>query len=153
MSEITPISEAAHSIQEILNQIETQNDGLVIIDGLELLLKLIWNIVNQPNEPKFRTINSSKQKIQTTIFCLKGGIENLLLTLRFTKTDEVKYQFEKEEVNLLRKGIELIERLISNVKARFYKSADRVEVQGVPWSYYKWEALEESFSVNDPDVS
>ena len=65
--------------------------------------------MNQPGEQRYRTINSSKAKLQSVIFSLGEGAAKLFLALGFIKADEDRFVFELENVNVLRKAIELVE--------------------------------------------
>ena len=53
----------SEAIKTILDGIVAKNDAKKTLDGLELLLKLISNIVNKPTETKYRTVKSSIPKI------------------------------------------------------------------------------------------
>jgi len=70
-------------MQKILDEIVAKNDAKKTLDGLELLLRLINNVINKPTETKYRTIKTSIAKIQNTIFCLEGGISDLILAFGF----------------------------------------------------------------------
>ena len=58
------------AIQNLLDPILANNEAAKTIAGLELLLKLITNVINKPTEEKFKTINPGNERIKNTIFAL-----------------------------------------------------------------------------------
>ena len=51
------------AMQKILDEIVAKNDAKKTLDGLELLLRLINNVISKPTETKYRTIKTSIAKI------------------------------------------------------------------------------------------
>jgi len=75
-----------------------------VLDGLQLLLRLIDNIVKKPTETKYRTVKSTIPKIQGTVFSLGVRVPALLLAFGFTQTDAEHFVYEGEDLKLLMKG-------------------------------------------------
>jgi len=87
-----------------LAAIVDQNEDQPTLDGLNLLLRLIGNIIKNPKEMKYRTIKSSNAKIASTIFSLKGGIPSLIEAFGFVKTDDEHFVFNGDYFKVIMKG-------------------------------------------------
>merc|ERR1712226_1466803 len=109
----------SEAIKTILDGIVAKNDAKKTLDGLELLLKLISNIVNKPTETKYRTVKSSIPKIQSTIFSLEGGVGDLLLAFGFKQTDAEHFVYEGDDLKLIQKGQRLTEKVLEPVRYQF----------------------------------
>lgn len=81
---LSPLDEALRMIPEM--------------DTLEIIAKLIRNVVIQPNEDKFRRIRISNPKINSTVADVAGGMDTLL-AMGWTIAEE-----EGEEVLVVSKG-------------------------------------------------
>ena len=71
-------------MSDLISNIITENeDDKFVLDGLNLVVKLFTNIVQNPKEEKYRTIKSSNKTIETKILGLKGGIDELIIATGF----------------------------------------------------------------------
>ena len=129
--------ESVEKIKVILAEIVDKNEDRKTIDGLELLLKLIGNIVKSPTEVKYRTIKSSIAKIQNTIFCLEGGISDLIIEFGFVQTDAEHFVFVGDYLKVLSKGQKLTESAIEPLKVKFMTPEERS----------KWELLQQQKAI------
>ena len=125
------LKEKSAQIEKILADIVAKNEDKKTLDGLELLLRLIGNIVSKPTETKYRTIKSSIAKIQNTIFSLQGGISDLILAFGFVQTDAEHFVFVGDYFKVLEKGQRLTEKALEPVKVKFMTPEEKV----------KWETL------------
>jgi len=107
------------------------------LDGLELLLRLINNVVTKPTETKFRTIKTTIPKIQNTIFSLQGGINDLVLAFGFVQTDAEHYVFVGDYFKVLAKGQKLTEAALEPVKVKFMTPEEKA----------KWELLQQQKAI------
>lgn len=80
---------------------------------------MIDNVINKPGETKYRTIKTTIPKIQNTIFCLDGGISELILAFGFTQTDAEHFVFVGDYLKVIQKGHALTERALEPVKYQF----------------------------------
>ena len=62
----------------MLDEIVKNHSAKQSLDGLDILFRLLNNILKNPTEDKFRQIKSSNAKIASTLFALKGAKELLL---------------------------------------------------------------------------
>ena len=70
-------------IASIYDAAIAQNEDKAVLQGLEILYRLMTNILKNPNEDKYRAIKRSIAKIESTLFALKGDIPKLLLAIGF----------------------------------------------------------------------
>lgn len=86
---------------------------------MSLLERLVNNIIKDPNEQKYRGFKKSNAKIRDTVLALQGGIDDLIQTLGFTTSaDGEKYEFNGNDLKLLKRGTKCIEEAIEPVKIR-----------------------------------
>ena len=110
-----------------------KNEDKKTLEGLELLMRLVNNVVTKPTEQKFRTIKTTIPKIQNTIFSLQGGVSDLILALGFQQTDAEHFVFVGDYFKLLEKGQRLTEAALEPIKLKFM----------TPEEKKKWEVLQE----------
>lgn len=72
------------AIQEHLVKKLEDNSKSCYIDGLEILIKLISNVISFPSDAKFRKIRKENKTIREKLLSLKGMTE-LLLDIGFTE--------------------------------------------------------------------
>ena len=64
------------------------NEDKLTLEGLNLMLKLVSNIVGKPKEDKFRLIKKTNKVIEGKLFSLRGGVDLVFAQMGFTKADE-----------------------------------------------------------------
>lgn len=69
-----------------------QNSGEKLLEGVQILIKLLENIVREPDNPKFRTINLENKIIKNKLFSL-DRIVQFLETIGFVQVSDKKYLF------------------------------------------------------------
>ena len=72
-----------------------------MIQGCEILLKLFNNIINFPDDEKFRVINQQNQHLKTKLFNLKG-INEYLFDIGFSQIEENSLAFDSSPLILKR---------------------------------------------------
>ena len=97
---------------------ESNPDDKAVIGGFEILMKLIGNILNTPQDEKFRILKKSNKAIQTKLLSLKG-IPELIKALGYTDVDEESYVFIGDYFVVLRKGRELIENTHLSLRRKY----------------------------------
>ena len=70
-------------MEHIISEIVAQNDDQKVQTGLNLLLRLVSNIIEKPTEQKYRTIKNTNAKLQKDLFSLKGGVSALIQEIGF----------------------------------------------------------------------
>lgn len=68
------------------------------------------NIIKDPKEPKKRTVTKTIAKIQSTIFSLKGQVNELFERMGFVATDKDHFVFMGDYFKLLTKSLTLIDK-------------------------------------------
>ena len=106
-------------MNENLATIMAENEDKALLDGINLLLKLLGNIVAKPTEMKFRNIKKTNPRIASAIFSLKGGMEELLMNMGFRQDGEELLVFEGNAFATLNRGIKLTEEAVDPVKCKF----------------------------------
>ena len=91
-------------IKTQLHSIVSSNDAKKTLDGLEILLKLLQNIVSKPTEDKYRQIKGTIPKIASTLFALTG-VNFLLLHLNFEEIEPSVYIYLEPDVELLARAV------------------------------------------------
>ena len=76
-------------IQECLEAISKSNDAEKAIAGLDILHKLISNILKNPGDEKFRILKKSNKTIQSKLLSLQPqeSVTQLLENLGYVETD------------------------------------------------------------------
>ena len=83
-SDASCVSKTPKVVVTALGTFSTTHENAVARDALELVQKLLLNVIKNPDEPKFRIVKLDHQKLQTKLFCLSGGIA-LMQSLGFEK--------------------------------------------------------------------
>ncbi|KAI6226365.1 UBX domain-containing protein 6 [Aphelenchoides fujianensis] len=78
---------AAEPVEAAVLMIHSLNKGAQIEQGVPILVKYVTNIVNSPNESKFRRIKTSNKIFQEKVAPLKGGAD-FLKAVGFLEDDQ-----------------------------------------------------------------
>ena len=105
--------------------IVTENEDRATVEGLDLLVRLVNNIISKPSETKYRTIKTTIHKIQSTIWSLKGGIRYLLIAFGFQQVDDDHYVFVGEYFEVMKKGVKLTEEVLEPVRVKLMGPEER----------------------------
>ena len=62
-------------IRGLSQLIVASNPAKAALDGLDLLLRLVGNILKDQTNEKFRTLKKTIPKIKSTLFTLKGDVD------------------------------------------------------------------------------
>ena len=98
-----------------MKSICSSSDPKKALDGLEILLKLLQNIISKPAEDKYRQIKGTIPKIASTLFSLTGA-NFLLLHMNFEEVEPSVYMYLEPDVTLLQNAAELIHREVQTLK-------------------------------------
>ena len=82
-SDVYCVSKTPKVVVTALGTFSTTHKNAVARDALELVQKLLLNVIKHPDEPKYRIVKLANPKLQT-LFCLSGGIA-LMQSLGFEK--------------------------------------------------------------------
>ncbi len=102
----------------------SSSDPKKALDGLEILLKLLQNIVNKPTDDKYRQIKGTIPKIGSTLFSLTGA-NLLLLHMNFEEIEPSVYIYLDSDVSLLHHAVDLIQRELQPIRQSFMSKEDR----------------------------
>lgn len=108
-------------IKALLDEIVTNNeDDKATLAGLNLTIKLLSNIVSNPTEEKYRTVNASNKTIATKVFSLGAEVGLLFEIMDFIpNSEENTYIYVSENVRTLAHAVRLIEDAVEPVKCKF----------------------------------
>ena len=87
---------------------QCNQDEVQLVEGLLLFLKLIGNVIKNPNEQKFRVISKDNAKIKATLFALHGDIDELVQSAGYT-SHEKGYCYNAQDTQLLQRVLALTE--------------------------------------------
>ena len=98
--------------------ISSNNDDKALKTGVELVLKLVNNVVNKPTEEKFRTVNTVNKRIAADVFTLNGDLTDLFKLMGYSKQGD-NLVFEGNNFRTLKRGIRLTEEAIDPIQCKF----------------------------------
>lgn len=101
-----------------LHLITSTNDAKKTLDGLEILLKLLQNIVKNPLEDKFRQIKGTIPKIASTLFAL-SGVKQLLSLMNFTEIETNVFVYLDSDVHYIARNIHIVEDALLPIRMQF----------------------------------
>ena len=116
---------SVEKIETQLSLILSSNEEKKILDGLEILLKLMHNVLKDPRAEKFRTIKKTIPKIANTVFSLKGGIEELVLGIGYVATDAEHYVFVGDYFSLLKRSIAATEKALEPIRYKYMTEEEK----------------------------
>ena len=112
-------SDAHHNlVQAELDAIVATNKAKAALDGLEILHKLLQNIVKNPHEDKFRQIKGTNPKIQSTLMALQGA-KSLLKAMNFTEIEPDVFVFLEGDVHPIAKCCSMVDDKLMPVRMEF----------------------------------
>ena len=128
MQKLKQIDEAEHremreqTIQECITEIKKpeNNEKEALIAGMQILVKLIGNLIKNPTEQKYRTVNLANNTIKAKVLCL-SPLDKIMLMLEmmgYVKSEENPDQlvFVGNYFTVLRRGGAFIEEMINQLK-------------------------------------
>lgn len=90
-----------------------------MLNGMEILLRMLTNILKSPQEPKFRTVKGTIPKIQAALFSLAGDIGGFLTTIGFIEIEPSVYSFVEDDLSLVNKASLLVDEALDPVRIKF----------------------------------
>lgn len=118
------VAENRKMVARALDTKISQQDAPTALAAIELLLKLINNIVGNPSEPKYRQFRSNNPKISQTVLRCPGG-KDVLLALGFrTKVMEFEEHWVTEESPVLLRTLTEAASVLEN-----YRDLERVKIE------------------------
>lgn len=112
-----PKKSVPHKVEEFLSGNPTEN-------SIEVMKKLLGNVVREPSSEKFRKIRMGNPKIREAISEVKGGVE-VLESVGFTIRDEdgelwaIMEVPSEDRINSIKEAVEMLERGQSGVSLNF----------------------------------
>jgi hypothetical protein len=112
-------------LNDIVNNQNKGNDKAVL-DGLNILVKLANNVLNNPKEEKFRTIKKSNKAIQAKLLSIKD-VDEVIKAMGFTDVDEEHFVFIGDVFYTLKAGIKQIDVALEPIKVKYMSEEDRTK--------------------------
>lgn len=109
--QVNPQEELNAQIQGCLDVIVSKSDNDACIAGFDILHKLMQNILKDPTNQKFRTINRSNKAIASKLMRLKPEeeVEELLELLGYAKIDDDTSEMSGNKLGRLVQGARLVD--------------------------------------------
>ena len=98
------------------------------LDGAEILLKLLGNVIREPDNDKYRTIRLENKIIKERLLCLVG-VRDLLDEIGFKENDGQLCLTTNVLIARLRKYRDLLSERLENVKGRISSAGPSNEVK------------------------
>ena len=111
-------------IKSMLLEIKESHDEQEMMAALDILLKLIHNILKYPKDEKYRGIKKSNKTIASKLLNIEGMHEFLLFIGYEDGADS--YEFDYHKFTLLAKAKNIIQDVYDDIHVK-YMSADELE--------------------------
>lgn len=123
-------------IDEIVQNIYNKNEINTLITAFELLIKLFQNIINNPNENKFKNFKLTNEAIKTKILIIPE-IKDLLKVLGYENSSEDTLTFNNTNLKPLEFTCEVLNKkmIYLSYKKDRPKTPPKKEVVEVEGSY------------------
>lgn len=108
-----------------MDAIIASNEAKAALDGLELIKRLVDNILKTPQEPKKRTVNKTIPKLKSTIFEMKGDVQGLFIAMGFTAQGDDSLVFMGDYLKVLNKASHLINDSCDPLRVQFMTLDER----------------------------
>ena len=95
-------------VYEVCGTIKKQYSDEAIQTAFNLILKMVNNIIKNPNEPKFRTFKKTNEAIKSKILIIKET-EKLMKELGFVEDGNDVLVYKEAKVDKLQKGVDIME--------------------------------------------
>jgi hypothetical protein len=102
---------------KIIGDIENKYNEDVYYHAFNLLLKLLNNIVNNPNQPVYRQFKKTNEAIKTKILVIKETID-LLKELGYVEEGSEFLVYKDSKVDKLKKAIDLMTTSVKKVEEK-----------------------------------
>jgi len=118
-------------VQECLTMILTNNEDDKVIAGLDILHKLISNILKNPTDQKFRVLKKSNKAIQAKLLSLQpsGVIIEMVEALGYTSLDDEIHAFAGDYFDVLMEGSTLIDNAVTELKMNNMSEEERKKAE------------------------
>jgi len=118
-------------VQECLTMILTNNEDDKVIAGLDILHKLISNILKNPTDQKFRVLKKSNKAIQAKLLSLQpsGVIIEMVEALGYTNLDDEIHAFAGDYFDVLMEGSTLIDNAVTELKMNNMSEEERKKAE------------------------
>lgn len=118
---------------DIQSDLEKCLDGITkkyvenkVKDALEIILKLLNNILKNPNEQKIRMFKKTNEIIKSRVLVMKEFL-TLMLNIGYTDMDSDSMIFLDDDFSKIKKAIEIINNYLSKVSTKV-KEKDLLDV-------------------------
>ena len=102
------------------------NEPKKSLDGLEILLKLLQNIVLHPTEDKFRQIKGTNPKISATLFAI-NGTNQLLQRMSFTEIEPSIFVYLEDNLHQIAKFVHMVENALNPIRMQFMSEDEKAK--------------------------
>ena len=110
--------EKVEEIHSILIVMKETNEELPVMHALDILMKLVHNILKSPQEEKFRKIKKTNKTIATKLLGV-DGMHDLLLALGFDDESSENYSFDIHKYTKLAKYKRAVEDFHDEIRKKY----------------------------------
>lgn len=105
------------------------NDDQQVIAGLDILHKLVSNILKNPTDQKYRILKKTNKTIQAKLLSLKppGIIMELIEALGYIQIDEEQHAFAGDYYAVLMEGSQIIESETMTLKKKYMSEEEKAK--------------------------
>jgi len=123
-------------IENALNECADSVSQDVAVEALDILFKLLSNIIGNPAEPKYKTIKPSNAVMRAKLFVMKN-VDVLLMTIGFEQNAEGNYVFQATNMTPLGTTIGLAMKKQANIRTNQLSPEEKAKRAAADAEYQK----------------
>jgi len=108
-------------------------------------LKLTDNIINSPNEEKFRILKKTNKAIQQKLLTVNGRMHELIIALGYVELDEEMYTFVGDYFKILQRSKAIISELYGPIKYKHMSAEEQARYNENEKKKQEYEAQRKKF--------
>lgn len=97
-----------------------------MLDGYEILLKMLNFIVSHPQEDKYRQIKGTNPKIKATLFSL-AGVPRLLATMGFTEIETDVFVYLESDIHMVQRYAHIVDDTLMPIRMQFMSAEEKAK--------------------------
>ena len=120
--------EKLEEITAVLDLVLSENGDHTLMTGLDILVKLLTNIIKNPKDEKFRMIKRTNPAINKKLLTVTL-IDQLILALGYVELNMEFYKYESENIPLLVQARNAIEERLNKIKEKYMTPEDKKKAE------------------------
>lgn len=111
----------SNNIENICKNIIKNYNEESVYSAFSLLIKLFNNIINNPNEPKFRQFKVTNEAIKSKILSIKGT-DCIVKEVGYEQLDPEFLVYKNPKIDLLQKAVKVLDKYLIEVNEKISKN-------------------------------